>query len=136
MTHPLVTRLTEEFGFPAFEDRAAFDAWRDRPGVQLAFVPGDAARNLETPDVAVILPELHMTFQRAFDVCVVGDGIERELRNETGVLKTPSLIFFRDGVCLGGIARVRDWDDYMARIPRFLSARPAAEAPAVPTPAA
>ena len=51
MTHPLVTRLTEEFGFPAFEDRAAFDAWSGRPGVQVAFVPGDAAR---IPDAIAI----------------------------------------------------------------------------------
>ena len=127
MTHPLVSRLTTEFGWPALNDRAAFDAWTRTPGTHVAFVPGDAARNLETPDVAVVLPELHMAFQRAFDCAVVGDAIEEALRNETGVLKTPALIFWRDGECLGGIARVRDWDDYMARIPRFLAAPAAAE---------
>lgn len=127
MTHPLVDRLTTEFGWPRIDDRATLAGWLDRPGTHVAFVPGDAKRNLETPDVAVVLPELHMAFQRAFDCAVIGDAIEAELREETGVLKTPSLIFFRDGVCLGGIARVRDWDDYMARIPRFLAATEAAE---------
>ncbi|MBT9384206.1 hydrogenase accessory protein [Pseudooceanicola sp. CBS1P-1] len=127
MTHPLVTRLTTELGWPALDDIGSFDAWAASPGVHVAFVPGDAARNLETPDVAIILPELRMTFQNAFDCAVIGDAIEATLREDSGVLKTPALIFYHDGICLGGIARVRDWDDYMARIPRFLSAPAAAE---------
>ncbi|KGM48043.1 hydrogenase accessory protein [Pseudooceanicola atlanticus] len=121
MTHPLVDRLTTEFGWPRFDDRASLDEWTRTDGVHVAFVPGDPARNLETPDVAVVLPELRMAFQGAFDCAVIGDAIEAELREETRVLKTPSLIFFRNGECLGGVARVRDWDDYMARIPRFLA---------------
>lgn len=124
MTHPLVSRLTNDLGYPMLDDPAALALWLDRPGTHLVFVPGDAARNLETPDVAIILPELHMAFQRAFDCAVAGDAIEAKLREDTGVLKTPSLIFFRDGACLGGIARVRDWDDYMARIPRILAVQP------------
>lgn len=127
MTHPLVDRLTTEFNWPRLDDAVSFDDWINTPGAHCAFVPGDAKRNLETPDVAVVLPELHMAFQRAFDVCVVGDAIETQVREASGVLKTPALIFFRDGECLGGIARVRDWDDYIARIPRFLAAPAAAE---------
>ncbi|WP_407493079.1 hydrogenase accessory protein [Pseudooceanicola sp. MF1-13] len=127
MTHPLVDRLTTEFGWPRIDDAVSFDDWINRPGVHVAFVPGDAKRNLETPDVAVVLPELQMAFQRAFDCCVVGDAIESAVREASSVLKTPSLVFFRDGECLGGIAKVRDWDDYMARIPRFLAQPAAAE---------
>lgn len=126
MTHPLVDRLTTEFGWPRLNSQADLDAFTSAPGTHVVFVPGDAARNLETPDVAVVLPELHMAFQRAFDCAVCGDSIETALREATGVLKTPSLIFFRDGAALGGIARVRDWDDYIARIPRFLAAPEAA----------
>lgn len=132
MTHPLVDRLTTELGWPRFDDRASLDEWTRTPGVHVAFVPGDASRNLETPDVAVVLPELKMAFQGAFDCAVVGDAIETALRDETRVLKTPSLIFFRDGQCLGGIARVRDWDDYVARIPRFLAATADQAEPATP----
>ncbi|MBY6091588.1 hydrogenase accessory protein [Maritimibacter alkaliphilus] len=124
--HPLVTRLTAEMGYPVLTDWAALESYAEAPGAHVVFVPGDAARNLETPDVAIILPELHLAFQRAFDCAVAGDAIETRLREETRVLKTPSLIFFRDGVCVGGIARVRDWDDYIARIPRILAAQPAA----------
>jgi len=122
MTHPLIARLTAEFGYPYLDTQAALADWLALPGLKCAFVPGDAARNLETADVAVILPELHQAFQRAFACAVIGDAIEAGLRETSGVLKTPSLIFFRGADCLGGIARVRDWDDYMSRIPRLLAA--------------
>ena len=123
MTHPLVARLTDEFGWPRFEDAEAAQAWIARPGAHCLFVPGDAARNLETADVAVIVSELKLAFQGAFDCAVVGDAIEAQIRDASGILKTPSLIFYREGHCLGGIPKVRDWEDYMSHIPRIL-ARP------------
>jgi hydrogenase-1 operon protein HyaE len=120
MTHPLISRLIDERGWPALDDAAAMTAFRDAPGCHVLFVPGDAGRNLETADVAVILPELRMAFQGRFDCAVVGDAVEGALREETGVYKTPSLIFFRDGRMIGAIPKVRDWDDYMARITHIL----------------
>ncbi|WP_289149349.1 hydrogenase accessory protein [uncultured Salipiger sp.] len=125
MRHPLIARLETEFGWPRLATMDQVEAFTAAPGAHCLFVPGDPARNLESADVAVILPELHMTFQRAFDCAVVDDAIEAQLREATGVLKTPSLIFFRDGQLLGGIPKVRDWDDYMARIPQILNAIPA-----------
>jgi len=125
MRHPLIARLETEFGWPRLATMDEVNAFTAAPGAHCLFVPGDPARNLESADVAVILPELHMTFQRAFDCAVVDDAIEAQLRDATGVLKTPSLIFFRDGQLLGGIPKVRDWDDYMARIPQILNAIPA-----------
>jgi hydrogenase-1 operon protein HyaE len=125
MRHPLIARLETEFGWPRLATMDEVEAFTAAPGAHCLFVPGDPARNLESADVAVILPELHMTFQRAFDCAVVDDAIEAQLREATGVLKTPSLIFFRDGQLLGGIPKVRDWDDYMARIPQILNAIPA-----------
>jgi hydrogenase-1 operon protein HyaE len=91
------------------------------------FVPGDPARNLESADVAVILPELRMAFQGCFDCAVADDAVEEWLRGDTGVLKTPSLIFYRDGALIGAIPKVRDWDDYMARTAQILSVPQAAE---------
>lgn len=127
MTHPLVERLTGELGWPLIGDASDLAEFTDRPGAHAIFVPGDAARNLETPDVAVILPELKMTFQGRFDCAVVADGYEADLREATKVLKTPSLLFFRDGVFLAGIPRVRDWDEYVARTTQILSMPTAAE---------
>lgn len=127
MSHPLITRLTDEFGWPALPDMEAIRAFRDAPGVHVLFVPGDPARNLETADVAVILPELRMAFQGRFDCAVVTDAVETELREETKVFKTPSLIFFREGAMIGAIPKVRDWDDYIARIAQILNLPVAAE---------
>lgn len=127
MTHPLVTRLTDEFAYRALSTMADVAEFAERPGTHVIFVPGDAQRNLETPDVAVILPELHQAFQGRFDCAVATDAVESELRDTTGIFKTPSLIFFRDGACIGGIPKVRDWSEYVERITHFLSLPVAAE---------
>ncbi|PWJ21848.1 hydrogenase accessory protein [Jannaschia seohaensis] len=125
--HPLIDRLTSELGYPRFETLEACAAWASRPGLHVVFVPGDPKRNLESADVAVILPELHAAFQRRFDCAVAGDAMEEALRKETVVFKTPSLIVFRDGRMVGGIPKVRDWDDYVARLSHLTSTPVAAE---------
>jgi hydrogenase-1 operon protein HyaE len=127
MTHPLIARLTDEMSWPALNDWDALAAYAASAGTHALFVPGDPKRNLETADVAVILPELKMAFQGLFDCAVVGDDIEAKLREETRVLKTPSLIFYRDGQMIGAIPRVRDWDEYIARIKQILAQPVAAE---------
>lgn len=127
MTHPLIDRLSSEFGWPFLDDKDQLNSFTQGPGVHVLFVPGDPARNLETADVAVILPELKMAFQGKFDCAVVGDAIETELRQETRVLKTPSLIFYRDGEVIGSIPKVRDWDEYMVRVAQILAHPVAAE---------
>lgn len=127
MRHPLIDRLTAELGWPSLTTESEVRDRVSRPGVHVLFVPGDAQRNLETADVAVILPELHSAFQGRFDCAVVAQEMEAHVKDSCGVFKTPSLIFYRDGTCLGGIPKVRDWDDYMARITHFLDLHVAAE---------
>lgn len=124
MSHPLIDRLTTELGWPHLTSDDALAEFTAQPGAHAVFIPGDAARNLETADVAVILPELRMAFQGLFDCAVAGDEIEAALRNDSGVLKTPSILFYREGRFLAGIPKVRDWDDYMARIPQILALQP------------
>ncbi|MEM8836487.1 MAG: hydrogenase accessory protein [Pseudomonadota bacterium] len=121
MNHPLITRLNDELGWPLLADEEALTAFTERPGWHAVFVPGDPARNLESADVAIILPELRMAFQRKFDCAIAGNEIETRLREDTGVLKTPSIIFFRSGAFQVGIPKVRDWDEYMARITHILA---------------
>lgn len=127
MRHPLIDRLTTELGWPTLATEKGVRDWVSRSGVHVLFVPGDAQRNLETADVAVILPELHSAFQGRFDCAVIAQEMEAHVKDSSGVFKTPSLVFYRDGACLGGIPKVRDWDDYMARITRFLDLHVAAE---------
>ena len=127
MGHPLIDRLMTEFGWPCLRTEDDVLAFIGRPGVHGLFLPGDWQRNLETPDVAVIVPELVAAFQGRFDCAVVADEMHGGVKESSGINKTPSLIFYRDGACLGGIPKVRDWDDYMARISRFLDLPIAAE---------
>lgn len=127
MSHPLIDRLTGQMGWPRLASQSDVVEFTRRPGAHVVFVPGDPARNLESTDVAVILPELRMAFQGRFDCAVADDAVEEWLRGETGVLKTPSLIFYRDGALIGAIPKVRDWDDYMARTAQILSVPQAAE---------
>lgn len=127
MGHPLIDRLTDELGWLCISTEDEFLNFVHRPGVHVLFLPGDWERNLETPDVAVILPELVTAFQGRFDCAVIADAMHGGVKDASGVNKTPALIFYRDGACLGGIPKVRDWDDYMARIARFLDLPVAAE---------
>lgn len=122
MPHPLIDRLVTELDWPCLDSEAALAAHLALPGVHCLFVPGDPVRNLETADAAVILPELRVAFQQAFDCALVGDAIETALRERHNVLKTPGFLFFRDGRLIGAIARVRDWNEYLARISQFLAA--------------
>lgn len=127
MNHPLITRLITDFGWPKLTTIEEVCAFTEAPGVHVLFVPGDPARNLETPDVAVILPELQMAFQGQFDCAVVDDPIEYKVRESANILKTPSLIFYRQGQMLGGIPKVREWQEYVQRIGQIIVEPVAAE---------
>lgn len=119
--HPLLARLEDEFGWPRLHSLHDVAEFTQRPGLHCLFVPGDPRRNLETADAAVILPELRMTFQNAFDCALVDDAIEAQVRETHKALKTPGFLFFRQGLCLGAIEKIRDWDDYIARTSHILS---------------
>lgn len=122
MSHPLLTRLIEDFDWPHLDTAEGLAEHLARPGLHCLFIPGDPARNLETADAAVILPELQQAFQGRFDCALVDDTLEAGLREATRVLKTPSFLFYDGDRFLGGIAKIRDWDDYLARIPQILAA--------------
>ena len=124
MTHPLISRLTDEIGWPSLSTLPDVAAFVERPGAHCLFVPGDPAKNLETTDAAVILPEIVQAFQGRFDCAVIADEIDYKVREDAGVFKTPLLVFFRDGEQVGTIPKVRDWDDYLARVTHILSRIP------------
>ena len=123
--HPLIARLETEFGYPRLREANDLAAFLQRPGLHCLFIPGDPRRNLETADAAVVLPELKLAFQHAFDCAVVDDAIEAALRESTRALKTPGLLFFREDAFLGAIEKVRDWSDYLGRISHILSSKAA-----------
>ncbi|MCF1709327.1 hydrogenase accessory protein [Tabrizicola sp. J26] len=118
--HPLVMRLETEMGWPRLASLSDVAEFTGRPGAHCLFVPGDANRNLETADAAVILPELRIAFQNGFDCALVDDVIEAQVREAARALRTPGFLFFREGRYLGAIEKVRDWDDYLARTTHIL----------------
>lgn len=118
--HPLIARLEADLGWPRLISLSDVAEFTHRPGAHCLFVPGDPARNLETGDAAVILPELRMAFQNAFDCAIVDDAIEAAVRESARALKTPGFLFFRAGRYLGGIEKIRDWDDYIGRVSHIL----------------
>jgi hydrogenase-1 operon protein HyaE len=123
--HPLIARLTSEFGYPRVTTEQEVSDFLSLPGQHCLFIPGDPRRNLETTDAAVILPELRQAFQGAFDCAVADDIIESALRERHRALKTPGLLFFRGPAFLGAIEKVRDWSDYVGRTAHILSLQPA-----------
>ncbi len=127
MSHPLIDRLVTEFGWSRLADTATLDDYLSRAGTHMIFVPGDVSRNLETPDVAVIAPELSAAFQGRFDCALAEEEADRDIRERAKTYKTPSLLFFRDGALIGAIPKVRDWSDYVGRITHILAQPVAAE---------
>lgn len=125
MTFALIDRLTDHLGWPRVDTLVALEALLAGPGVHGLFVTGDPARNLETNDAAVILPEVWASVRHAFDCAVIGQQIERAVRERFAVWPTPSLILVEEGTLLGAIARVRDWDDYLVRTRLILASRAA-----------
>lgn len=123
--HPLILRLESEFGYPRLDTLPEIQEFLAKPGQHCLFIPGDARRNLETADAAVILPELRQAFQNAFDCAVIEDVIEADIRETYRTLKTPGFLFFRGAEFLGSIEKVRDWSDYLARISFILSLKAA-----------
>ncbi|SIS70660.1 thioredoxin domain-containing protein [Phaeovulum vinaykumarii] len=120
LTQPLLARLETDLGWPRLCSLSDVAEFTHRPGAHCLLVPGDPQRNLETSDACVILPELRSAFQNAFDCALVDDAIEAQIREAYRALKTPGFLFFRDGRFLGAIEKIRDWDDYLSRIPHIL----------------
>ena len=121
MSATLIDRIATEQGWARLDDAEAVEAFTGAAGLRCLFVPGDPSKNLESGDVAVILPELRRAFGEAFEVGLVGEAVERAARERFDVWPTPSLIFVSEGRSLGAIPRVRDWDDYLARLREILS---------------
>ncbi len=115
MTHPLIERLTTEYGLPeiGLNDHEAFIA---QAGMTVLFFAGDPKRYKETTDVAVVLPELLGAFEGQLRAGLVARDAEIELQKHYGFRQWPSLVFLRDGGYLGVISRIKNWSEYLEEI--------------------
>ena len=120
MPSPLIQQLNELHGYP-WVTAANRDAYLEQQGNVLLFFTEDPKRYPESNDVAVILPELAKAFPASFDIAVVARELEPELKAKYDIKVWPTLVFLRDGRFLGKITKIRDWSEYMERIPEILN---------------
>ncbi len=119
--HPLVQRLIDTNGYAYVE---ALDTVAATPRDLLLFLPAHGKAHLETPDIAVVLPELVKALDAGQDRlsgAVASPATEAALRQSLQ-LALPAIVVLRDGVAAGSIARMRDWDEYLARLGALLAA--------------
>lgn len=118
--HPLVGRLITDRGYGFLTettDAEGLDA-RDH----LLFLPAYGKAHLETPDIAAVLPELVKALggEERVGGAIAGPKVEATLRDALS-LALPALVVVRAGVPIGSVARMRDWDDYLARLNAILA---------------
>ena len=114
-----IERLTNELGYPLL-DAEGIEAFVQAQENHVVFLTGDPVKNLETDDVAAILPELMRAFPGRFTAGVADRAIEQSLRERFDVWPVPSLIFLHSGELRGAIPKVRDWDEYLREIQAIL----------------
>ena len=125
MSHPLINRLLEEFGYPEIT-LANHDAFVAEPMLNVLFFPGDPKTIRDATDVAVVLPELVQVFDHQLRPGVVVDTRRAgsELQKRYGFRAYPALVFVRGGEYVGAIARIQNWNDYLQEISELLVAPP------------
>ena len=125
MSHPLIDRLLDEFGYPEVS-LSNHDAFVGQEGMNVLFFPGDPNSVKDSTDVAVVLPELVAAFEDKLAPGVVTDvrGDGAELQKKYGFGAYPALVFVREGEYVGAITRIQNWSDYIEEISNLLVAPP------------
>jgi len=119
MSSPLIDQLMTRHGCAQL-DAAGLEAFVAAKGAGMLIVTGDPLTNLESDDLAVIVPELMKVFPGGFRAGVVERDLEKEVRHRFDVWATPALIFVEEGRLLGALPKVRDWSEYLFEISRIL----------------
>ena len=126
MTHPLIQRLFDDYGYPEVT-LETHEAFISQPGITVLFFAGEPKRFRDTTDVAVVLPELVKAFQGRLIPCVVAADAEKALQQHYGFMAWPALVFLRDGGYIGTITGIQNWSEYLHDINELMAAnvRPA-----------
>ena len=119
--HPLLEQLVSRHGFAELEPES-FDEWIAGSGHALLVFVEDPAKLKETLDIAVIAPQLLRAFPSTFRPAVLMPASARALAVRFGFRRWPALVVLRDGGYVGAIDGLRNWDEYIAELTRFLTA--------------
>jgi hydrogenase-1 operon protein HyaE len=115
MTHPLIQRLYDEYGYPRVTLQT-HDEFIKQPGITVLFFAGDPKQFRDTTDVAVVLPELVQAFGGVLQPGVVADEDGKMLQQYYAFTAWPALVFLRDGGYLGSLTGIRNWSEYLQTI--------------------
>lgn len=121
--HPLLARLVKLTNATVLAVDT-FDHWAQQPGPAMVVFAEDPERFKETLDLAVIVPELHATAGRHFRVGLLPPTASRAIAPRFGFARWPAFVMLRDGLYLGAVDGVRDWDVYTTEVQRLLAAEP------------
>ncbi|MFK8251907.1 thioredoxin domain-containing protein [Ancylobacter terrae] len=125
--HPLVGRLIDALGY-AWIDAEPLPDWT--AGARLLLLPAHGRPHDETPDLAVVLPEL-VAALRADGGAVAGPACERALRERLGGIALPAIVVLRGREPVGSLSRMRDWDEFLERLAPLVALAREASAPPV-----
>ena len=121
--HPLLAQLFSRHGYENVSAES-IEAFLQPAGHALLVFTEDPLRVRETLDLAVIVPELASAFAGRFRVGVLLPAAARELQPRYGVRRWPAFVVLRDGVYVGGVEGLRNWDEYVSELARLLEAEP------------
>jgi hydrogenase-1 operon protein HyaE len=121
--HPLLERLVDLCGATVLE-AADLDAWAGQPGVALLAFTEDPVLYRETLDLAVIVPELAQALPGRFRTGVLLPAAARAVAPRYGLRRWPALVLLKDGLYLGAIDGLREWQAYVEELSRLLESEP------------
>ncbi|MEQ3652440.1 MAG: hypothetical protein ABNH21_09965 [Glaciecola sp.] len=120
MTSPLINRLIDELDYPKITEANHSEFVNDTK-TSVLFFAGNPERFPESLDVAIVLPELLASFSQ-LKAGVVLEEDEAPLKRRYAFSIYPALVFVREGVVLGSICKVQDWQEYLIQINTLLQA--------------
>ena len=121
MTHPLIRRLHDDYGYPEVTLQS-HDDFISQPGITVLFFAGDPNLFRDTTDVAVVLPELVKVFEDALIPGVVAAADGKALQQRYGFTAWPTLVLLRDGGYLGSLTGIHNWSEYLQEISELVVA--------------
>jgi hydrogenase-1 operon protein HyaE len=133
--HPLLAQLFLRHGFERL-DEASHDAFVARRGHALLLFTEDPARFREVLDLAVIAPQLALAFPGRFRTGVLLPAAARAIAPRYRFRRWPAFVLLRDGLHVGAIDGMRNWDEYLRELGRLLEAEPCDPPGLAPPPAA
>ncbi|MEW8030410.1 MAG: hypothetical protein AB2792_01300 [Candidatus Thiodiazotropha sp.] len=123
MSLSLISDLIEQKGIATVNEHSLEDYVRAHKQCLLFFTE-NPAQFPESNDVAVVLPLLMEAFGDRFQVAIVERDSEHQLHARFPFDNWPALVMLRDGVYVGSISRMQDWDVYLTEIERLLNTQP------------